>query len=54
LELLPDLGLKQDGAGFSALSKDSNLPAFLARHGIAPLQPAHLAYANAGYIQQFL
>src|SRR5438874_854164 len=39
-KLLPDLGLEQDCPGFAAFSKDGNLPAFLARERIAPLQPA--------------
>src|SRR5262249_52012407 len=48
LDLLPDLGLEQDRAGFAAFPKDGDLPAFLTRHGVAPLQPAHLADAHAG------
>ena len=51
-ELLPDLGLEQNRAGFAALAENGDLPAFLARQGIAPLQPADLADPNAGDVEQ--
>ena len=51
--MLPDLGLEQNRPGFAAFAENGDLPAFLARQRIAPLQPADLADANAGDVEQF-
>ena len=51
-ELFPDLGLEQHGAGLAALAEHRNLPALAPRQGVAPLQPAELADADAGDVEQ--
>jgi hypothetical protein len=51
-QLCPGLRLQQDRTGLAAFTEDGDLATFGSGHGIAPLQPAKFADADAGDIEQ--